>query len=82
MEGDNITDNGSFEQELEHQVGNLISQRECREERIVDITLDGIVNDVVSKEQEISGVLMGSQRSEHNKLQQIVVDEIIRAADN
>ena len=82
MEGDNITDNGSFEQELEHQVGNLISQRECREERIVDITLDGIVSDVVSKEQEISGVLMGSQRSEHNKLQQIVVDEIIRAADN
>ena len=82
MEGDNITDTGSFEQELEHQVGNLISQRECREERIVDITLDGIVSDVVSKEQEISGVLMGSQRSEHNKLQQIVVDEIIRAADN
>ena len=82
MEGDNITDNGSFEQELEHQVGNLISQRECREERIVDITLDGIVSDVVSKEQEISGVLMGSHKSEHNKLQQIVVDEIIRAADN
>ena len=82
MKGDNITDNGSFEQELEHQVGNLISQRECREERIVDITLDGIVSDVVSKEQEISGVLMGSHKSEHNNLQQIVVDEIIRAADN
>ena len=82
MEGDNIIDNGSFEQELENQVGNLISQRESREERIVDITLDGIVNDVVSKEQEISGILMGSQKSEHNKLQQIVVDEIIRSAHN
>ena len=82
MKGDNNINNGSFEQELEHQVDNLISQRECREEKIVDITLDSIVNDVMSKEQEISGILMGSQKGEHNKLQQIVVDEIIRSADN
>ena len=68
-------------QELTDKVNELESQRKQRESQMVEITLKVIASKVVSKEQDIR-TLMSVNKYWQQSVREIVVKEIIRAADD
>ncbi len=71
----------SLEQELASQVSKLDSQRLARENNIVDITLQQIVQSVQPKTAEISVLVSSSKSNPSLGLCKLVTDELARAAD-
>lgn len=70
----------SLEQELTQKVSELERQRSERERDIVEITLNGIADRVVSKEQDILQV-MSERGAKQQAVREIAMREVVRAAD-
>ena len=70
----------SLEQELVQKTSELERQRYERERDIVDITLNGIADKVVSKEQDILQV-MSERGARQQAVREIAIREVVLAAD-
>ena len=76
-----ITNTSCFEQEMTEKVNELESQRKEREGQMVEITLKAIADRVVSKEQNIMALMSGN-KSWQQSVREVVVKEILRAAED
>lgn len=71
----------SLEQELAQKAGELEAQRLERESRLVELTLEGIAERVVSKEADIMAVMSAGKGQCHSALHEVVTKELLRAAE-
>ena len=78
--GNNELSCSQLEQELIQKVGELDRQRSERERDMIDITLNGIADRVVSKEQDILRV-MSDRGAKQQSVREIAILEVISAAD-
>lgn len=77
-----VSDYSPLEQELARKASGLETQRQERRETLVDITLEAIVKAVTSQESKIADLTSASGKPlPQLTLRQIVVQEVIRAAD-
>jgi putative DNA primase/helicase len=70
-----------FMQEMTEKVNEVESQRKEREGQMVEITLKAIADRVVSKEQDIMALMSGN-KSWQQGVREVVVKEILRAAED
>ena len=71
----------SLEQEMAEKAEVLASQCSVREEQLVNLTLDRIVAEVVSKETDIVNLMTASKGPCLNSVRETVIREVIRSAD-
>lgn len=79
METNDLNSSMDLEQELTQKASELEAQRKVRESHMVDITLEAIADNVVSKESDIIQLMSGKQWQP--ALREVVINEIKRAAD-
>ncbi len=71
----------SLEQELAEKAGKLVAQRSVREQEMVQLTLDRIVDGVVSHESEIVQLVASTKGHCDKQLRQLVTDAVVLSAD-
>lgn len=82
MEINNTNSSTNLEQELTQKVSELDAQRREREQQIVALILQRILDGIESKEADITTLMSATKGRCQKELLQIVVKEVIRSADD